>query len=82
MDTSGGNVTITLPALSGVGSDGFRAQVLREGGNYVYVTCNGSDEFWDGTTQKTIADDYGAWSGVAGDNSTVWHELGRYRTVT
>ena len=86
VDTSGGNRTLTLPLLSSTPAAGFRIQVIRVGTNagndLVYLNGNGSDEFWDGTTQKTIWDDYGAMSVVAGATSSVWLELGRYRTVT
>jgi len=82
VNTSGGNRTMTLPALSGTPSGGYRFQIIREGANLVYVVRAGSDLYWDGTTQKTIFDNYGAVSIVAGPSSTAWLELGRYRTVT
>jgi hypothetical protein len=73
--------TITLPILSGTPTAGYRIQVIRTGSNLVYVVPNAADEYWDTTVQRTIADDAGALSVVAGVSSPDWMELGRFRTV-
>ncbi len=79
--TGGLNRTITLPPLSGTPSTGYDIKVVRIGSGLVYVRPTSGDTFWDGTTQKTIFDNNGAYSVTVGTNGTVWQELGRYKTV-
>lgn len=82
VDSSSQNITMTLPAISAVGTDGLKFTIIREGDNFVYVVAAGSDEYWDTLVQKTIYDDYGAVAIVAHDTDDEWHELGRFKTVT
>ena len=82
VDTDSANIVITLPDLSTIGTDGIELVVIRDGSNYLYVVGNGTDTYWDTTSQKTIFDDFGAVAVVAHDTDDEWHELGRFRTVT
>ena len=81
-DTAAGNVTITLPALSGTPAAGYDIKVIREGAYLVYVKPAGTEEFWDTTTQKTLFDEYAAISCVSRQSGSLWYMLGTYKTVT
>lgn len=84
VDTTSGNITATLPAVSAVATTGMRLVFKRLGANYLYVTCAGSDHFdLDGTTTKTLWSDDNALSiaalpGVA----LTWMEFGYFGAVT
>lgn len=82
VDSSVGNRTITLPALSAVGADGMNIIVARDGAYLVYVKRAGSDTYWDSAIQRTLNDDAAVVSIFAGDTSTTWRERGYFRTVT
>lgn len=81
MTTGGLNRTVTLPILTSTPVDGFHIIVVRIGAEFVYVEPNAADDYWDGTTQKTISDNAAAHTSVVGENGTTWNELGKYRTV-
>ena len=83
VNTSGGNVTATLPLVSATGTDGMRLTFKRLGANYLYVVCAGSDHFdLVGTTQKTLWNDDNALSIAAIPTvANTWMEFGYYGAV-
>jgi hypothetical protein len=56
-DATSGNLTPTIPALSGVGNVGasFSAQKTDSTANIVTLTCTGGDTFVDGATTEVIS---------------------------
>lgn len=80
--SSSQQITVTLPALSAVPADGVRYLIKREGTNSVIINRAGSDTYEDGSTSKTLYQDYAAISIGADTSANDWYIWGRYGAVT
>lgn len=81
--TGSSQYTITLPLLSSVPADGWRIQIKRRNAsNQIIVATNGSDTFEDGTTSKTLFQNYTGFVCFAYQGASDWSLGGRLGAVT
>jgi hypothetical protein len=84
VDTTSGNVTVTLPLVSTVDGQAILVKHI-DGSNVVAILRSGSDIIdTDGNTDTSRdLDTYGGhWSGVAADAYSSWFTIGVHGTVS
>ena len=82
VDTSGGNVAITLPAIASAGADGFAITVKRDGANFVDVFVQAGDDIEPGATPSIRL--FTNWTAVklaVASAGPYWSQLGFYGAI-
>ena len=79
VDTSGGNIAVTLPLISNAGSDGFAITIKRDGSNFVDVFAQGPDDIEPtGLNSLRLFTNWSALKLAVAPSGAYWSQLGFY----
>ena len=82
VDSSGGNVAITLPLIADAGADGFAVTVKRDGSGFVDVFSQLTDEIEPGAIPSIrLFTDFSAIKLAVAPAGQYWSQLGFYGSI-
>lgn len=82
VDSSGGNVAVTLPLIVDAGSDGFAITVKRDGSGFVDVFAQLNDDIEPtGLPSIRLFTNYSALKLAVAPSGSYWSQLGFYGSL-